>query len=120
MSIEIDADPVPTSDILEVYPDADIDWFSPVQIPQVYVFFFEGNGELIADGAVHSLTSVGIIPPTAFLDEEGPEGFSWAPFVEPPYRLRGSLNLMMSFIVDGTPWFAASGGECGPDHGPQQ
>ena len=120
MSIDIDAEPVPTSEILALYPNARLERDDLLtQAPSAFVFFFEGAGSLVADGRVHTTTSTGIVPPESFFyEDQQEEGFSWEPFVTPPLLLKGAPTLMMSFLTGGTAWFTESSGICAPDHGP--
>ena len=120
MSIDIDTDPVPTSDIIALYPNARLERDDLLtQTPGVFVFFLDGGGSLVADGRVHTTTSTGIVPPESFFyEDQQEENFSWEPFVTPPFLLKGAPALMMSFLTGGTAWFTESSGICAPDHGP--
>jgi hypothetical protein len=88
------------------------------QVPQAYVFCYDGDNQLIDDGFVHTTTSSGALPPQNSLSEDqSNQGFSWEPFIERPYSLRGPPVLHISFESNGQRWFTESSGSCVLDFG---
>ena len=113
----LDAPPIPVEDIIAVYPTAG---FSPDQediVPELFGGLFDDGRGMIADGAIHSTTSPVGIPPVDDMFGDPEFGFSWAPFIDPPYRLAEPPQLAIDFEVGGARWFTDSAGNCFPEHG---
>jgi hypothetical protein len=117
MAVDIDTEPVQAGAILTKYPKAQLYFGQSTMLPQIYVFFPDGEDGLIADGQSHATTSGGIVSPASSLAEER-DGFVWSDFINEPYRLTGTPTLQMSFRSGGQAWYTSSAGTCSPDNEP--
>jgi hypothetical protein len=115
LMIRIDADPIPTSEILALYPDAFIPQDQPFVQPEVFGFVFDNGASLLADGEIHSIVSSAVLPPIDSPDEGS--GYLLTDFVDPPYLVVEPPNLVADIEVDGQRWFIDTRGNCGvQDH----
>ena len=111
----VDAEPVLFSDILAAFPDATLPTPrdpSTAKLTPFVLLLADGDGGMIADGAVHALTYSDTLPRRQSWDDDDRYGFRWSEFIDQPFRLREPPLVRIIFESGGQRWFYNTSGAC--------
>ena len=102
--ISVDAEPVLFSDILAAFPDATLPAGrdpSTATLTPFVILFADGDGGMIADGAVHMLTFSGTLPTAMTWNDDSRYAIRWSELIDPPFKLTEPPLARIIFERDG-------------------
>ena len=111
----VDAEPVLFSDVLAAFPDATLPTGRDPSTATLTPFVFllaDGDGGMIADGAVHMLTFSDTLPRGQSWNDDSRYALRWSELIDPPFRLGEPPLVRIIFESEGQRWFYNTQGTC--------